>query len=269
MSYPNASPDRTSRRYHDAFAFTSNQDLKNGPAASRNETPSRSNARSQHEAPLAPRAAGLRRHRRGHGNATRARRAENSLARARVRAEEFHRGRHQRPEKSQGRGADRASARQGALQLARRGRRHHGGRGPGTRVGDSTPPLARHPKFDSGFRAHNTNVFPQRPDRAYVGYISGGAVILDIADKSRPKLISHWRYSPPYTGFTHTVLPLLDRGLLIVSDEAVKNDGEDWPKLVWVVDAQVETNPVPISTFPMPFDAFARRGGRFGAHNLH
>src|SRR6266852_4025157 len=43
---------------------------------------------------------------------------------------------------------------------------------PGTRVGDSTPPLARHPKFDSGYRAHNTNVFPQRPDRAYVGYIS-------------------------------------------------------------------------------------------------
>ncbi len=140
---------------------------------------------------------------------------------------------------------------------------------PGTRVGDAVPPPARHPKFDSGFRAHNTNVFPERPDRAYVGYISGGAVILDIADKSRPKLISHWRYSPPYTGFTHTVLPLPGRDLLIVSDECVQNDGADWPKLVWVVDARVETNPVPISTFPMPFDAFAHRGGRFGAHNLH
>jgi len=140
---------------------------------------------------------------------------------------------------------------------------------PGTRDGDTEPAPPRHPTIDTGYRAHNTNVYPRRPDRACVGYIDGGAVILDIADKSRPKLISHWRYSPPYTGFTHTVLPLLDRGLLIVSDEAVKNDGEDWPKLVWVVDAQVETNPVPISTFPMPFDAFARRGGRFGAHNLH
>ncbi|HYU70831.1 MAG TPA: hypothetical protein VEL09_16040 [Burkholderiales bacterium] len=98
---------------------------------------------------------------------------------------------------------------------------------PGTRVGDSAPPPARHPKFDSGFRAHNTNVFPERPDRAYVGYISGGAVILDIADKSRPKLISHWRYSPPYTGFTHTVLPLFERELLIVSDECVYPDGKD------------------------------------------
>jgi len=141
---------------------------------------------------------------------------------------------------------------------------------PGTRVGDPVPPPARHPKFDSGFRAHNTNVFPQRPDRAYVGYISGGAVILDIADKSRPKLVAHWRYSPPYTGFTHTVLPLFERGLLIVSDECVYPDGKDWPKLVWVVDASVESNPVPISTFPMPpWDAFARRGGRYGAHNLH
>jgi len=77
---------------------------------------------------------------------------------------------------------------------------------PGTRVGDAVPPPARHPKFDTGFRAHNTNVFPERPDRAYIGYISGGAVILDIADKSKPKLVAHWRYSPPYTGFTHTGL---------------------------------------------------------------
>jgi hypothetical protein len=141
---------------------------------------------------------------------------------------------------------------------------------PGTRVGDSAPPPARHPKFDSGFRAHNTNVFPQRPDRAYVGYISGGAVILDISDKARPKTVAHWRYSPPFTGFTHTVLPLLERNLLIVSDECTYNDGADWPKLVWVVDASVESNPVPISTFPMPaVEAFAKRGGRYGAHNLH
>src|SRR5260221_575993 len=141
---------------------------------------------------------------------------------------------------------------------------------PGTRVGDSAAPPARHPKFDSGFRAHNTNVFPERPDRAYIGYISGGAVILDIADKARPKLVAHWRYSPPYTGFTHTVLPLFGRELLIVSDECVQPDGKDWPKLVWVVDARLESNPVPISTFPLPpVEAFAKNGGRSRAHNLH
>ena len=37
-----------------------------------------------------------------------------------------------------------------------------------------------------------------------------------------------------------------------------------------MVDARNEANPVPIGTFPAaPYDAFARRGGRFGAHNLH
>lgn len=142
---------------------------------------------------------------------------------------------------------------------------------PGTREGDDAPPPARLPaQFDVGFRAHNTNVFPQRPDRAYVGYIDGGLVVLDIADKARPKLVTRWNHSPPFNGFLHTVLPLFSRGLWIASDECVQDDGADWPKLVWVLDARVETNPVPISTFPMPpYDAFAKRGGRFGAHNLH
>jgi hypothetical protein len=142
---------------------------------------------------------------------------------------------------------------------------------PGTREGDGAPPPQRlDPKLDAGFRAHNTNVFPQRPDRAYIGYIDGGAVILDIADKAHPKLVANWKYSPPFNGFCHTVLPLFDRNLLIVSDECIKNDGFDWPKLVWVVDARVETNLVPIATCPAPpYSAFAKRGGRFGAHNLH
>jgi hypothetical protein len=141
---------------------------------------------------------------------------------------------------------------------------------PGTRDGDAEPPPARHTTFDSGFRAHNTNVYPRRPDRAWVGYLDGGAVILDIADMAHPKLLSRWDYHPPFPGFTHTVLPLLDRGLMIVSDEAVRDGGEDWPKLVWIVDVRDETNPVPIATCPLPpVEQFKTRGGRYGAHNLH
>ncbi len=50
----------------------------------------------------------------------------------------------------------------------------------------------------------------------------------------------------------------------------MQDDGADWPKLVWVVDARVESNLVPIATLPLPpYDAFAKRGGRFGSHNLH
>src|SRR5262245_60835773 len=142
---------------------------------------------------------------------------------------------------------------------------------PGTRKGDDAPqPQRLEKKFDTGFRAHNTNVYPQRPDRCYLGYIDGGAFILDIANKSRPKAIAHWRHSPPFNGFTHTVLPLLGRNLLIVTDECVQDNGADWPKLVWVLDARVETNPVTLSTFPAPpYQEFVKRGGRFGAHNLH
>jgi hypothetical protein len=142
---------------------------------------------------------------------------------------------------------------------------------PGTRQGDAVPPPPRLPaKFDMGFRTHNTNVFPERPDRAFVGYIDGGALVLDIADMGNIKVVSKWNHSPPFNGFTHTVLPLFERGLWIVSDECVQDNGADWPKLVWVVDARSEANPVPIGTFPAPpFDAFAKRGGRFGAHNLH
>ena len=142
---------------------------------------------------------------------------------------------------------------------------------PGTREGDAAPAPARlDPRIATGYRVHNTNVFPQRPDRAYVGYIDGGAVILDIADKARPKVVGMWNHSPPFNGFTHTVLPLFGRQLLVVSDECVRDDGIDWPRLVWVVDGRNERNPVPISTFPAPpVEAFIKRGGRFGAHNLH
>jgi hypothetical protein len=141
---------------------------------------------------------------------------------------------------------------------------------PGTRDGDTEPAPPRHPAFDSGYRAHNTNVYPKRPDRAWVGYLDGGAIILDIADKAHPRMVARWDYQPPFPGFCHTLLPLLDRGLLVVSDESVADGAKDWPKLVWILDVHEETKPVPISTCPLPpVKTFARRGGRFGAHNLH
>ena len=130
---------------------------------------------------------------------------------------------------------------------------------PGTRVGDKEVPPQRHTRFDMGFRAHNTNVYPQRPDRCYLGYIDAGMYVLDITDKANPKPLCRWDNSPPYHGFTHTVLPLFERNLFVVTDESVVDDAEDWPKLVWILDARDETNPVPISTCPLPYDAFARK----------
>ena len=142
---------------------------------------------------------------------------------------------------------------------------------PGTKEGDNAAPPVRHTgdSIDSGFRPHNTNVYPERPDRVYIGYLDGGMIILDISDKAHPQIVSRWDYHPPNPGFTHTVVPLFERDILVVSDEATRNDGADWPKLVWIVDNRDEENPVPIATCPLPpVEEFSRRGGRFGAHNL-
>jgi hypothetical protein len=142
---------------------------------------------------------------------------------------------------------------------------------PGTMHGDEAPPPQRlAPKFDAGFRAHNTNVYPQRPDRCYLGYLDGGMVVLDIADPARPKMISRWVNSPPYNGFTHTVLPLFGRDLYVVTDESIKDNGADWPKLVWLLDARDEANPVSVSVLPVSgVTPLLRAGGRCGAHNVH
>lgn len=142
---------------------------------------------------------------------------------------------------------------------------------PGTMQGDDAPPPERlAPEFDSGFRAHNTNVYPQRPDRCYLGYLDGGAFIMDISDLSNPKPISRFMNSPPFKGFTHTALPLFGRNLMVVSDETVQDNAADWPKLVWLVDISDEKHPISISTLPMPpVEIHKQRGGRYGAHNVH
>ncbi len=141
---------------------------------------------------------------------------------------------------------------------------------PGTRVGDTEDPPDRHPEIDTGFRLHNGNVWPEKPDRAYLGYIDGGAIILDVSDKSKPSMISRVDYHPPFPGFTHTVMPIFNRDLLIVSDESIVDHAADHPKYVWVMDGRDETNPVIISTFPLPDpDEFKDADGRFGAHNLN
>ena len=141
---------------------------------------------------------------------------------------------------------------------------------PGTREGDADPMPERHPQFDAGHRLHNGNVYPERPDRAYCAYMDSGVVILDIEDKANPKMVSHINYAPPFPGFTHTVLPLFNRDLMLVTQEAVRLGGEDYPKLMWMMDIRDETNPIIISTLPMPdTDDFFNRPGRFGAHNVY
>ena len=141
---------------------------------------------------------------------------------------------------------------------------------PGTRVGDTAPPPPRNPhgrRFELGYRAHNVMSYPERPDRCYVAYEDGGLFILDISRPSLPRVVS-WLNFQPYSA--HTVVPLFKRELLAVTDEAHLPNGEDHPKLLWIMDVSVEGNILPVGTGPLPdVKKFAPRGGRFGAHNLH
>jgi hypothetical protein len=135
---------------------------------------------------------------------------------------------------------------------------------------DGEPPLPRHPRFDSGHRMHNVAILPSHPDRAYVAWLDSGVAILDTSDLEHPQLISQWNPHPPQTGFSHTAVPLFNRGLMVVAEEALKQDCSDYPKLIWLLDISVEDNMVPQGVAPVSnLEDYLTRGGRFGAHNLH
>ena len=46
-------------------------------------------------------------------------------------------------------------------------------------------------------------------DTAYGSWRDGGLTLLDVKDRTQPRLISHRNWSPPFGGGTHTALPPL------------------------------------------------------------
>ena len=48
-------------------------------------------------------------------------------------------------------------------------------------------------------------------DVAYGSWRDGGLTILDVKDKTAPKLIAHRNWCPPFGGGTHSALPLRSR----------------------------------------------------------
>jgi hypothetical protein len=107
-------------------------------------------------------------------------------------------------------------------------------------------------------------------DTAYAAWRDAGMVVLDVADRAKPKLIVHRDGLPPFGGGTHNCLPLDDRELLVVLDEAVLDHQEDGVKNIWVFDNKTKSDPKILSTFPQPGDAdYKTKGGHFGPHNLH
>lgn len=107
-------------------------------------------------------------------------------------------------------------------------------------------------------------------DTAYCAWRDAGLVVLDIADRGDPKLVTHRNWKPPYGGGTHNALPIPDRDLLIVADEAVLDNCQDGIKYIWVFDNREPSNPVSISTFPTPEEAdYVAKGAHFGPHNIY
>ncbi len=107
-------------------------------------------------------------------------------------------------------------------------------------------------------------------DTAYGAWRDAGLVIMDVSDRSAPSLITHRNWSPPFGGGTHNALPLPDRDLLVVADEAVLDNCEDGTKYIWIFDIREPSNPISISTFPTPDEAdYVNKGAHFGPHNIH
>jgi hypothetical protein len=107
-------------------------------------------------------------------------------------------------------------------------------------------------------------------DTAYAAWRDAGMVVINVADREHPKLVVHRNWCPPFGGGTHNCLPLPDRQLLVVLDEAVLDHQEDGLKLIWVFDNRDRANPVSIATLPTPAEAdYVAKGGHFGPHNIH
>ncbi len=98
----------------------------------------------------------------------------------------------------------------------------------------------------------------------------GGFTIHDLTDATKPRLLSHRNYSPPFGGGAHTPLPLPGRKLLILADEATSANCANGIAYTWVIDVREPSNPVSIATLPTPAEEdFCKKGAKFGPHNLH
>jgi hypothetical protein len=107
-------------------------------------------------------------------------------------------------------------------------------------------------------------------DIAYCSWRDACLVVVDIADRSAPKLITHKMWSTNFGGATHNCLPIPDRNLLMVLDEATLDNMEDGYKPIWIFDNSNPADPKCLSTLPPPSDRnYVEVGGHFGPHNIY
>ena len=100
--------------------------------------------------------------------------------------------------------------------------------------------------------------------RAYLGYDDANMVILDVSDLTKPYQAGHLSWDG---GSTHTCLPLPGRGLVVATDEQVKDGPRAPQRAIRVIDVSGD-EPRVLAICPHP-DGFDDLPLRFGAHNLH
>ena len=78
---------------------------------------------------------------------------------------------------------------------------------------------------------------------AYSAWRDGGLAIVDVGDPAKPKMVSYRNWDPPFGGGTHSPLPLPDRNLLVVADEANFADCKLGLRYIWVFDVREPSQP--------------------------
>jgi hypothetical protein len=114
-------------------------------------------------------------------------------------------------------------------------------------------------------------------ERADLSYGDGGAIILDVSDLAKPKLVSQLAFRGiTATQGIHTYLPLPRRKIALVNDEAIRENGDENLNLAGIVDISDEKRPRLLSLFPLSepppesgLKNFYEKAGRFGPHNHH
>jgi hypothetical protein len=105
---------------------------------------------------------------------------------------------------------------------------------------------------------------------AFGAWRDGGMTVLDVSNPATPHLVAYRNWTSPFGGGTHSCLPLMDRGLLVVADEPYTANCADGRRYIWMFDIRDVTNPVSIGTFPSPAEIdYCTKPGAFGPHNLH
>jgi hypothetical protein len=115
-------------------------------------------------------------------------------------------------------------------------------------------------------------------DLAYLSYGAAGLVILDISDVTAPAFVGQLDFSPPFLAFigVHSVLPLLERDLVIALSESIAEDCNEPLNHASMVSIADPANPVLLSIFPLPvpppglpYTHFCDKGARFSPHNIN